>query len=231
MNAPEPEAAPAVIIIDMPDPQSWAELVMRLREAAEIDRRGMGNADLPTGLAGPLSAMHHLVVFLLKQRSFMAPAADDLAPVIRLYTAMIDVLNGRPHPMFTPLTKSDGGRPGNAMAFEAIKGQAARALTEAMRAGVPKKEAAMKVARACGVLPGYGLVTGRNVISWRDRLQGKPGPGAPKDGAARFAYWKPLPAEMGGTAQQRADNLIEDLRKYARTILSEKSHEPHEPLS
>jgi hypothetical protein len=222
MSAPV-DAEDSVAAVEPPSLLDWQTLVTGLRRLAEIDRTEVSNPNLPSGFGGALSALDGILGFLRRQRAFMQDPRD-LAAITRVYAAMIDVLQGRPSPMFTPVPKPEGGNPGKGVVFEVVKGQAARALSESILAGVPKGEAARKVARACGVLPGHGEVTGQHVISWRDRLQRRPGPGAPKDGAARLAYWGPLPLEMGSTPQQRADSLIEDLKKFAGPVVLNNSH-------
>jgi hypothetical protein len=207
MRAPERET------IDPPDPRSWAALVLGLRQAAEIDRTESPDAK-PPGHRAAWLALHYLFSFLQEQRTIQNDPRV-LAPIARLYNGMDDVHQGRKPPIFEGTPPNH--RPGDTTGFAVLKGNAARALSEFRLSGMPKEEAAKRVARACGVVPGHGRVTSKNVSDWRIWLQRRPGrPGAPpKDGAALFAYQKPLPAYMGSTPLERAESLITALRAEA----------------
>jgi hypothetical protein len=213
MSALEGEGKIAMSAIDLPDPRSWAELVMGLRHAAEIDRTESADAK-PHGHLAAWLAVHHIFSFLQQQRVIQNDP-QVLAPVARLYNAMDDVYHGRKPAMFEGTPPNH--RPSDATGFALLKGNAARALSEFRLSGMPKEEAAKRVARACGVVPGHGRVTSKNVSDWRAWLQRRPGPSGtpPKDGPALFAYQKPLPASMGSTPLERAESLIKALRAGA----------------
>lgn len=200
--------------VDPPDPAAWVRLVRKLRRAGEEDKNGNINPDLPPGHAAAWLALHAIVDFLQSQPALMR-TPEAIAPVHRLYSAITDLARGRVHPMLRPQRR----RNGNGSGFEIIKGTAARALDEFIRADVPSEEAAPRVAHACGVLPGHGKVTKTQVIGWRQKLRAAPGRGAEVDGAARLAFEGTLPQQYGATPKERADSLMEDLRKLAAQVV------------
>jgi hypothetical protein len=185
-----------------PSTESWLDLMVNLRAGAECERHTPDDPDLPPGLAFSAHAVQCIWRFLSQQPHFIREPAD-IVPLYRLSSAVIDLLRGQVGPMFKPPLKN-----GNGCAPEITKGTAARALDELILAGEPVASATSRVARACGN-------TVETVQNWRDRLHRKPGAGAPKDGAARFAYEKKLSPEMGITHRERADSLIKDLQRSA----------------
>jgi hypothetical protein len=206
---------PDPFTVELPDPKSWAQLVRGLGHAADIDRAEPRKTTQP-GLKAAWLAMSYLFDFLSEQPAFINdPSA--IAPIARVYTGLRDLHRGHLGPMFQIPKKA--GAQSDRMMLGIIKGVAARALSELISAGVPKDEAATKVAGACGTLRELGRVSRNQVINWRARYQGKPGPGAQKDGPNRFAYDRKLPEDMGGTAAERADSLLRELRSLASNLV------------
>jgi hypothetical protein len=214
----EPPNPAEARFVPLPTPEDWVRFVLELRQLAEIDRREARDLNLPPGLGGVLLALDSIHTFLGSQKAFHDQA--DLAALQRLYCALLDLRRGRVSPMFKPVAQkggqSKGGNPGNGIEVDVVRGLAAKALSELILDGEPPEAAARKVASACGTLHGYGKVTGRLVTGWRAKLQGKPGRGAPKDGAARFAYRAQLAANSN---RERADKIIDELRRAVRTMV------------
>jgi hypothetical protein len=187
-------------ISEQPDAPSWAKLVLGLQQTEKISHEKQ-----------TWVAMNCILDFLYLQPAFMEnPAA--IAPIVRLCGALRDLHRGKLHPMFAVPAKR--GRRVTGMNVGSIKGIAARALNELMLAGVPKTDAASRVARACGELPELGRIKGDQVIAWRARCRARPGPGAPKDGPVRFAYSHELP--KGLTRAESAEYLMGQLRELGR---------------
>jgi hypothetical protein len=217
MSDPDTDRPPGVpmtpaAVIELPDPLSWAQLVAELRRAAEIDQNEAPETELP-GHSAAWVALHGLYKFLLQQRVFQADPSP-VAPLARLYGAMIDLRHGHVSKMFKP--KRHNGRPTNDMIYETIKATTALAMTKLMRSGMSKPAAARAVAKAYRSRHGR-RITWQTVAGWRDTLEAGEGPGAPKDGAALFAYGKPS-MPLGDTDRQQADGLIEALRSSASRL-------------
>ncbi|MDQ6702870.1 MAG: hypothetical protein M3Z96_07085 [Pseudomonadota bacterium] len=106
----------------------------------------------------------------------------DLAPLIRLHAAIIDLANGRQSDLFVPVSKKPG-LPGKGVAHAAVQGIAARALAELVDSGEPVKQAAGKVANALRKgRKDMRNVTWETVKNWRSRLDEGPGArGTPED--------------------------------------------------
>jgi len=202
---------------------SWATSVRvgTLAKANIIDECGLGPADLPPGLQASAQALHSLVEFLQKQPHFIR-RSQDLFPLRRLDFALFDLWNGTVSPMFRV---SRGKKPPNGSGLELIKGLAARAVDELLRASrddlqepSSPEPAAQTVAQACGPLRGHGTVTGKDVINWREDCRRKPKRGA-QDSPGRWIYRQPLSPWTGNTPRERANHLLEVLRQRISALV------------
>jgi len=211
------EAWEAEALAMLPDPTFWIKLACNLRLAAEIDRRPTKDFNLPIGMTAALSALHR-VVFLFKEQRYFICHPECIEPLMRLYVAMLDIIQGRVSPMFKPLSRSKGGSPGKGVHFAIIQGIAARAMTALIEGGTPLPEAAQKVATALRGDGRRGLrnVRAETVTNWREKIMQGEGPGAPR--AAVWTYHKPLAPDMGDTPLARADALLRSLREVKGPI-------------
>ncbi len=105
---------------NLPDPTDVVDLMVCLRWAAELDRRGVGNPRLPDGLTAAEKALRAVVNFLQRQPALMR--RGDTAPLSRLYSAIIDIADGRRSPLFKPVNTKRGnpGRPINREVIQAF---------------------------------------------------------------------------------------------------------------
>lgn len=71
----------------------------------------------------------------------------NLAPLIRLHAAIVDLANGRQSELFVPINKK-AGHPGKSVAHAYVQGFAGRALAELIDSGEPRSSAANRVAQA-----------------------------------------------------------------------------------
>jgi hypothetical protein len=116
----------------LPDPDDWAFFVVSLRVAAEMERRGIENPELPPGMTAPERSLSALMSFLEKQHILMK--CGDTGPFLRLYSAIVDLANGRPSPLFKPVERR-AGNPGKGLGYEAVKGIAGKAIWIALLQG------------------------------------------------------------------------------------------------
>jgi hypothetical protein len=79
---------------------------MCLRWAAELDRRGVANPKLPEAMTAIEQALRVIISFLGRRSSL---PIDDVAPLLRLQAAIIDLANGRASPLFKPVKRRAGG--------------------------------------------------------------------------------------------------------------------------
>lgn len=121
--------------------EAQAELILQLRQAAEF-RRGKTGAPIDRQVGAASAQLHAIVRFLQKLPSFSGEAAYDLAPLIQLYTAMLDL----PHGIVAPILEPARRRSGNSASHEIAKGIAARAMSELMHSGLDAADAATAVA-------------------------------------------------------------------------------------
>jgi hypothetical protein len=89
-----------------PKATDWAVLVAGLRWAAEIDRRGNEDANVPEGTTGPRIALKALIAFLLKQDCVERHGAH--VPLVRLAAALADLGDGIVSPLFRPTVRHPG---------------------------------------------------------------------------------------------------------------------------
>jgi hypothetical protein len=194
-----------------PSPDFWADLYASLVWAAELERCGARNAELPEGATTSEYALHAVIAFLQATPSLNRLAA--IGPLLRLDTALVELADGRVSPMFKPVKKR-GGSPGAGVPPVAI-GLAARAMDELIRAGSGRSEAARQVAIALQTA-GYRRVSAKTVANWRDGCNEGPGGRVPGDAVKSFR--DPLPPGMGDTPARRAASLLERLKR-ARALL------------
>jgi hypothetical protein len=191
----------------VPNPSDWADFVVSLRLAAEMERRGVDNPELPPGMTAPERSLSALLSFLKQQHILMKCGA--IGPLLRIHSAVVDLANGRASPMFKPEARR-AGNPGKGLGYETIQGLAARTLDELVAAGDSPKDASKRVA---GALKKSGRedmkdATSETVIKWREHLREarKPGPGAPENALRHFneSLWPGLSPRKKGEALLRA---------------------------
>jgi hypothetical protein len=191
-----------------------------LRCIAEIERRGLRNAELPPGVTGPERAQRAVLRFLQQQDCVMQHNAA--APILRLNSAISDLADGRVSPMFRPVNRRPGRR--TTSRVEAlIMGMAARAMSELMEAGATLDEAARQVAQAirAGGVIGHKKISAATVKNWRARIMEGPG-AAPPEAIAHFRE----PLWPDATAARRGKNLLTVLRQAGARLGREESQEP-----
>jgi hypothetical protein len=105
----------AEALAHLPNPDAWADFTALLRCAAELDRRGINNSELPPGMTAPQKSLWAILKFLEQQHILMK--CGDLGPLFRLYTAIVDLANGRVSPMFKPVERRVGN-PGKGLGYE-----------------------------------------------------------------------------------------------------------------
>ena len=165
-------------------------------------------------------SLYALNRFLKQQHVHMN--CGDIDPLLRLYSAVVDLTNGRASPMFKPVERRPGN-PGKGLCYETIQGLAARALEELVAAGDSPKEAAKRVA---GALKKSGREdmkdsTPETVIKWREHLREGPGPGAPENALKHFNE----PLWPGLSHRKKGEGLLIALKKNAKAADQEpKSH-------
>ena len=196
---------------EAPSSDDWAHLYVALVWAADLERRGARNPELPAGATAPEQALRAVNSFLA--RSPMLVHLGALAPLFRLHSGIIDLADGRVPSIFKPVNKR-GGSPG-ARVPPVVVGLAARAMEELIEAGNARIHAARQVARTLQ-LAGYRKVTPETIANWRDGCNEGPG-GRVADDAVK-CFRDPLPAEMGDTPVQRATALLKHLKR-AQVVL------------
>jgi hypothetical protein len=192
----------AQAITEQPNSRDWAELVVMLRWATELERPGATNPRLPAGMTAPEYALRAVLHFLERQPSVMRHSA--LAPLLRLRGAIVDLADGRISPLLKPVARPVGN-PGKGQHEAFRMGMAARTMSELMEGGASEHDAARRVARALG-----GKISGVTVRNWRARLNEGHGSGAPQ--AAIEHYRAPLPPGLGDTPKLRGENLLKRLK-------------------
>ena len=197
---------------DLPPPQdlaeNFADLIVAMRWASELDRIGAANKDLPDRLTSTEYTLRALLACFSTIPVLMKDGA--LAPLMRLQAAIVDLAAGRQSDLFVPVIKKPG-HPGKGVAHTTIQGIAARAFAELVDSGEPVKQASDRVANA--VRKGrkdMRDVAGETVRNWRKRLD--EGPGGAPDNALQH-YIAPLPPEIGSTSKIRGETLLKVLRE------------------
>lgn len=198
-----------------PNPDAWADFIALLRCAAELDRHGIDSSELPPGMTAPQKSLWALLKFLEQQHILMK--CGDLGPLFRLYTAIVDLANGRVSPMFKPVERRVGN-PGKGLGYETIQGNAAKTLDELVAAGDSPKDASRRVAAALKKSGREDMknVTPETVIKWREHLREaqKPGPGAPENALKHFneQLWPGL------SPRKRGEALLKALSQRAKAV-------------
>jgi hypothetical protein len=195
---------------NLPSPDDWADFIAHVRWAAELDRIGAMNKDLPDRLTSIDYMLRAFLTCFLKIS--VLGKNGNLAPLMRLRAAIVDLANGRQSELFTPVNKKPG-HPGKGVALAYVQGFAARALSELVDSGEPVKTAAGRVANALrkGRKDMRG-VDSNTIKNWRARLEEGPNArGAPDD--ALKQYLAPLPPGIGTTSKLRGESLLKALRE------------------
>jgi len=195
-----------------PKATDWAVLVAGLRWAAEVDRRGNEDGNVPEGTTAPRIALKALIAFLNKQPCVERHGAH--VSLVRLAGALADLGDGIVSPLFRPTVRNPGN-PGKGNNAALIMGFAARTLTELKDGGMPLDDAARRVATAlrAGQVRGSGKYDAATVKTWRARIKSRSKSIPP---AAIFHYEEPLPPTLGHTPKQRGEALLKVLRDRGR---------------
>jgi hypothetical protein len=215
--SPNPvEAQMEAALAEHPDPKFWMKLVATVHEAHRIDGEDPENSAVPAELRSAQFLLHNLTALLLEQPYFQK-RPELCSPLLRVSNALHDLGHGRAPPIFKPVQRKHHS-PGQLSPEAIIKGHAARALSELIRGGMPKEDAAKKTAQA---LKGAAKklrqkITPQTVENWRERFEQGPGPGSPD--AALFAY-NHKPGPPGDTPLDRGLNLLDELERYAAAML------------
>ncbi len=179
--------------VAFPDPNDWRDLVAMLRHAAEIDRKELGDSELPDGLMGCEQSLRAVIAFLQRQPDIAR--RKDIAPLMRLHAAIVDLSEGRQSPLFKPKQRKPGS-PGKGCNYAHLQGLAARGLSELIDGDVPLLEAARRIALALRKgRKDMGNIAPETIINWREQISRGPGWGAPED--ACRSYIEPLPPTLG----------------------------------
>jgi hypothetical protein len=199
---------------ELPQPNDWADFIAMLRHSAELDRQGYAHPGMPENATGCVHALKAVISLLQRQPGLMR--RGDLALLLRLHGALVDLAAGRASPIFKPVHRA-AGAPGKGATFAHIQGLAARALAELVDGGMPVRDAAQRVARALKTgRKDMGDVTPETIINWRERIEQGPGPGAPEDAIRSFL--EPLPPSMGDTPLKRGNNLVKVLKERSAML-------------
>jgi hypothetical protein len=202
-------------VAHMPAPEEWADFIVSLKCAVELDRLGSKAEDLnlPEGMTAAQKSVY-AILCLLKPRALVHDAY--LSPLAKLHDAIVDLENGRVSDLFKP-RKRRPGNPGKGVGYEVIQGLAARALTELIDGGDDPKLSAGRIATVLrGIRKAMKNVTGETVTNWRERIMQGPGPGAP--GWTIAHYNAALPENFGHTPKERGETLLLALKKNGATI-------------
>jgi hypothetical protein len=182
--------------------------------AAELDRQYGYDQSSPNGLIAPAQCLDALISLLKKRPDILVP--EDMAPLMRLQAAIVDLGQGRPSPIFKPVGAKRGS-PGKGVTYAALQGFAARALSELIEGDEDANSAAQRVAKALKKgRKDMRKVTAATVINWRERILQGPCPGAPD--SAVDHYWTLLPPHEGDTPKVRGEKLLIMLEKSASFI-------------
>lgn len=202
------------VLRDLPPPQdlaeNFADLIVALRWASELDRKGAANKELPDRLTSTEYMIRSLLTCFLTIPTLLK--GGHLAPLLRLQAAIVDLAAGRQSDLFVPVIKKPGN-PGKGAAHAALQGFAARALAELVDSGEPVRQASDRIANALRKgRKNMRDVTGDTVKNWRARLDEGPGARGTPDDALQH-YLAPLPLDFGSTSKMRGEMLIKVLRE------------------
>jgi hypothetical protein len=202
----------AEALANPPSPEDWADLVVAFRLASEVDK-----CDTPPGTPPGIPAadleLQGVVRFIMNQRNMKLNAN----PLLRTLSALGDLSAGQVHPMLRPINRKRKN-PGKGHVAAMLQGCAARAYSELVEGGVPRQQAARKVADALRPASkrGLGTVDAKTVINWQARLSQGPGPGAP-DLAVQH-YRAPVDG-LSDTPLARGKALLAALRDRAAGLM------------
>jgi hypothetical protein len=198
---------------DLPSPQDVADLIVSLRWAAELDRIGAANKELPDRLTSIEYMLRSLRACLSTVPVLMEDGA--LAPLARLHTEIVDLAKGHKSKLFVPITTKPGNQ-GKGTAQDCIQGMAARALSEFIDAGEPAKQSADRIAQALRKgRRDMRDITGDTVKNWRARLNEGPGArGVSQDALNHYL----APLDIGSTPKARGEALIKAFRHRGEAI-------------
>jgi len=217
------DARMAEALSQLPTLEFWPRLTEIMQQTLEIDR--LDKADNPnyTDRSSCQFLLHHLLK-LFSEQPYFQRHQDHLAPLMRLSTAMWELDHGRQHSMLVPTAKATNNA-GQFATHAAIKGTAARAMSELMEGGFDRQKAAREVSAALRQANKKGLsagtrcrdVTWKTVAGWRDEMN--KGPHDKECKLMRRAYEGKLGPEHGTTATERGTNLVAELRRYATSVV------------
>ena len=200
-----------------PDPRAWANLIARLRLNDHRDQRrrqrlkeSESNVDQARqeNLRYVAGAFTNIFEYLLEHEIFRE--AETQRALAMLAMALMDVSHGRRADLFE--VPKAPGRPSMQTVETQVMGLTAKAMTELMRSGVARDDAAQQAARAAkaGRCAGHGKIDAAMVKGWRDRLEQGPAPGTPNWALAR--YNAPYPSSITPDPRVRAEFLLTLLR-------------------
>lgn len=190
-----------------PKASQWGPLVALLRWAAEQEKLGVEDPALPPGMTWAESQLRTVCSFLQQQDCLMRHGS--LAPLVRLLGEIGDLAKGRVSPMFKP-RKRGPGRPRKGASEMMIMGLAARTVSELHEAGDSIPTAIQTVAAALGRRIPSGMLK-----DWREQIMGQT---APKEAIEH--YLAALPSDAGKTPRQRANTLLNALRRRGGGVIN-----------
>jgi hypothetical protein len=192
----------AQALAEPPKVKDWAELVVQLRWAVEIERRGHQNAKLPPGMTATEYQLRAVVRFLDQQPALK----PEKAPLGRLLGAIGDLAHGLTSPMLKPVVRP-ARRPEMAQIEAMIRGLAAKALSLLMAAGQAKEQASRRIAAVLGERP-------ETIRAWHQSI----GRSRPTSPLSAEHYWAALPPEAGDAPALQAEFLLSRLHKHASSL-------------
>ena len=191
-----------------PDPNDWRDFIAMFRHAAEIDRKKLGDSNLPDGLMGCEQSLRAVIAFLQRQPDIAR--RKDIAPLMRLHAAIVDLAEGRTSPLFKPVQRK-AGSPGKGVNYTHLQGLAARGLSELIDGGVPIKIAAGRIAHALKAnRKDMAGITDETIINWREQILRGIGRGAPEN--AWQSYLDPFPPNFGNTPLKVGNSIVKLLK-------------------
>jgi hypothetical protein len=195
-----------------PNIDDFAKMMADIRVHAARDRQFFPRLEPPDKLLAALACLQAVLSFLQCQPGLME--RQDLAPLLRLNSALNDLTVGKGSELLKPVKRTRGGHPGDGATRDFLKGKAARALSELIEAKENPVESAGRVARALKAnRHDMGKVNAETVVNWRERLMQGKGPGASE--YAILAFQDPVP---GDTPKARGEFLLTALTKRGGAV-------------
>ena len=189
-----------------PAPEVWAAFITELK-LGEMRRLEHGGEETAEDLYFPLLAMVNLLT------GYDRSLFEYIKPLLR---AVVESLEGKPHPLFQTGRRRKGGRT-MSIDRQVIMGLCARAQKELRLARLTKARAADLVVEAvtAGALLGStrdllhdpgSAITANTVKAWHKKLAGS---GDKINGIAQERFEQRVP---GDTPRERAENILQALR-------------------